>query len=146
MAQENQSGHQKQWKVNWLVPVSAFMVLFAKIRAARHSNKLKTTLSGGSYTSRSLWSTGNKKAKKRKKGMSFLNQEGIDRVLEQEEQQQIKGEGEGMFGDGGVWQRSILMGGKCDPLNFSGVIYYDEKGRKLNQLPPRSPRSSPFPV
>ncbi|KAK4779028.1 hypothetical protein SAY86_006556 [Trapa natans] len=46
------------------------------------------------------------------------------------------------FGDGGVWQRAILMGDKCQPLDFSGVIYYDENGRKLNNLPMRSPRAS----
>ncbi|KAI3411416.1 uncharacterized protein J3R85_018053 [Psidium guajava] len=49
------------------------------------------------------------------------------------------------FGDGGVWQRSILMGDKCQPLNFSGVIYYDEEGKKLDQAPLRSPRASPLP-
>lgn len=49
------------------------------------------------------------------------------------------------FGDGGVWQRAILMGDKCQPLDFSGVIYYDETGRKLDQLPLRSPRASPMP-
>ncbi|OWM65162.1 uncharacterized protein LOC116212993 [Punica granatum] len=49
------------------------------------------------------------------------------------------------FGDGGVWQRAILMGDKCQPLDFSGVIYYDENGRKLNELPIRSPRASPMP-
>ncbi|XVE64088.1 hypothetical protein DITRI_Ditri07aG0073000 [Diplodiscus trichospermus] len=48
-------------------------------------------------------------------------------------------------GDGGVWQRSILMGGKCQPLDFSGVIYYDSKGNQLEELPIRSPRASPLP-
>ncbi|KAK4803690.1 hypothetical protein SAY86_003507, partial [Trapa natans] len=52
---------------------------------------------------------------------------------------------EGNFGDGGVWQRAILMGDKCQPLEFSGVIYYDENGRKLSELPLRSPRASPLP-
>lgn len=36
------------------------------------------------------------------------------------------------FGDGGVWRKAILMGDKCQPLDFSGVIYYDENGNKLN--------------
>ncbi|XVF09668.1 hypothetical protein REPUB_Repub07fG0114700 [Reevesia pubescens] len=49
------------------------------------------------------------------------------------------------FGDGGVWQRSILMGDKCQPLDFSGVIYYDSKGNQLDELPIRSPRASPMP-
>ncbi|KAB2624350.1 hypothetical protein D8674_016010 [Pyrus ussuriensis x Pyrus communis] len=50
------------------------------------------------------------------------------------------------FGEGGVWQRSILMGKKCQPPEFSGVIYYDECGKQLSELPPRSPRvASPLP-
>ncbi|KAM3703289.1 hypothetical protein ACJW31_04G084900 [Castanea mollissima] len=49
------------------------------------------------------------------------------------------------WGDGGVWQRSILMGDKCQPLDFSGVIYYDNNGRQLNEVPLKSPRASPLP-
>jgi len=50
------------------------------------------------------------------------------------------------FGDGGLWQRSILMGDKCQPLEFSGVIYYDSEGKPLSELPMRSPaRASPLP-
>ncbi|KAM1520859.1 hypothetical protein COP1_011215 [Malus domestica] len=50
------------------------------------------------------------------------------------------------FGEGGVWQRSILMGEKCQPPEFSRVIYYDECGKQLSELPPRSPRvASPLP-
>lgn len=52
---------------------------------------------------------------------------------------------EGDFGNGGVWRKTILMGDKCQPLDFSGVIYYDENGNKLNQPPLRSPRASPMP-
>ncbi|KAL2338290.1 hypothetical protein Fmac_012736 [Flemingia macrophylla] len=50
------------------------------------------------------------------------------------------------WGNGGVWQKEILMGGKCQPLNFSGVIYYDGNGKQLSQIPPRSPRASPLPA
>lgn len=49
------------------------------------------------------------------------------------------------WGDGGVWQRSILMGDKCEPLDFSGVIYYDSKGQQMTGVPIRSPRASPLP-
>ncbi|CAK9144619.1 unnamed protein product [Ilex paraguariensis] len=49
------------------------------------------------------------------------------------------------FGEGGLWQRNILMGDKCQPLDFSGVIYYDSEGKRLNDLPMRSPRASPLP-
>ncbi|KAG6503587.1 uncharacterized protein LOC121987508 [Zingiber officinale] len=47
--------------------------------------------------------------------------------------------------DGGVWRRTILMGEKCKPLDFPGVIYYDADGRRLSEVPtPRSPMRSPF--
>ncbi|XWS61011.1 hypothetical protein CRYUN_Cryun07bG0088900 [Craigia yunnanensis] len=49
------------------------------------------------------------------------------------------------FGDGGVWQRAILMGDKCQPLDFPGVIYYDSRGNQMEELPIRSPRASPMP-
>ena len=51
----------------------------------------------------------------------------------------------GGFGDGGLWQRNILMGDKCQPLDFPGAIYYDCNGKKLNELPMKSPRASPLP-
>ncbi|VFQ87427.1 unnamed protein product [Cuscuta campestris] len=47
------------------------------------------------------------------------------------------------FGDGGLWQRAILMGDKCQPLDFAGVIYYDSKGRRVSEPPSRSPRRFP---
>ncbi|KAK1384019.1 hypothetical protein POM88_021754 [Heracleum sosnowskyi] len=47
--------------------------------------------------------------------------------------------------DGGVWRRTILMGDKCQPLDFSGVIYYDNDGNRVSELPSRSPRASPLP-
>ncbi|CAA3009039.1 Hypothetical predicted protein [Olea europaea subsp. europaea] len=49
------------------------------------------------------------------------------------------------FRDEGLWQRAILMGDKCEPLNFSGVIYYDCDGKKLPEPPGKSPRASPLP-
>ncbi|KAJ6749258.1 hypothetical protein OIU79_030202 [Salix purpurea] len=49
------------------------------------------------------------------------------------------------FGDGGVWQKDILMGDKCQPLDFSGVIYYDRRGKQLDEVPVKSPRASPLP-
>ena len=61
------------------------------------------------------------------------------------EETDSRGEDEEKFGDGGVWQRAILMGDKCQPLDFSGVIYYDSKGNELHELPLRSPRASPLP-
>ncbi|KAI3504733.1 hypothetical protein L1887_26418 [Cichorium endivia] len=55
------------------------------------------------------------------------------------------GDGAAEFGDDGLWQREILMGDKCQPLDFSGVIYYDRDGNRTNEFPMRSPRASPFP-
>ncbi|CAN6195240.1 unnamed protein product [Urochloa humidicola] len=49
--------------------------------------------------------------------------------------------------DGGVWRKEILMGERCQPLDFSGVIYYDADGHRLpHPPPPRSPMRSPIPA
>ncbi|KAJ0614924.1 hypothetical protein HanIR_Chr02g0068021 [Helianthus annuus] len=45
----------------------------------------------------------------------------------------------------GVWQKEILMGDKCEPLDFSGVIYYDKDGNLLTEVPTRSRCASPLP-
>uniref|UniRef100_J3LAU7 Erythromycin biosynthesis protein CIII-like C-terminal domain-containing protein n=1 Tax=Oryza brachyantha TaxID=4533 RepID=J3LAU7_ORYBR len=54
------------------------------------------------------------------------------------------GVGEGEAGDGMpppcVWQRNILMGGKCQLPEFSGVINYDAAG---NVVVPGRPRAMP---
>ncbi|KAL6969796.1 hypothetical protein U1Q18_029509 [Sarracenia purpurea var. burkii] len=47
-------------------------------------------------------------------------------------------------GGGGLWHKTILMGEKCQPPEFSGVIYYDCGGNQISELPPRSPRASPL--
>ncbi|CAA6665470.1 unnamed protein product [Spirodela intermedia] len=47
-------------------------------------------------------------------------------------------------GGDGLWQRTILLGDKCRPLDFEGVIHYDGEGRLL-VVPPRSPLRSPLP-
>lgn len=44
------------------------------------------------------------------------------------------------FGEGGLWQKSILMGEKCQPPEFSGVLFYDSCGKRISELP-RSPRA-----
>ncbi|KAL5212573.1 hypothetical protein ABZP36_023420 [Zizania latifolia] len=47
----------------------------------------------------------------------------------------------------GLWRKEILMGERCQPLDFSGVIYYDAEGRRLEHPPPpRSPLRSPLPT
>ena len=44
----------------------------------------------------------------------------------------------------GLWTRTILLGEKCRPLDFDGVIHYDHQGRRVLELP-RSPMRSPLP-
>jgi hypothetical protein len=47
----------------------------------------------------------------------------------------------------GVWRKEILMGERCQPLEFSGAIYYDAEGRRLGAPPtPRTPLRSPLPA
>ncbi|RHN81419.1 hypothetical protein MtrunA17_Chr1g0198851 [Medicago truncatula] len=41
-----------------------------------------------------------------------------------------------------LWKKTILMGEKCQPLEFPGAIFYDSEGNQLSE-PPRTPRSSP---
>ncbi|KQK04611.1 uncharacterized protein LOC104583082 [Brachypodium distachyon] len=41
----------------------------------------------------------------------------------------------------GIWRRAILMGGRCQPLDFAGAIHYDSFGRRLDR-PPTTPRSA----
>ncbi|CAA0828841.1 Unknown protein [Striga hermonthica] len=43
--------------------------------------------------------------------------------------------------ENGVWQRAILMGEKCQPPEFSGVIYYDYCGNRISEMP-KSPRAT----
>ncbi|KAJ7943219.1 Transmembrane protein [Quillaja saponaria] len=48
--------------------------------------------------------------------------------------------------EGGLWQRNILMGEKYQPLEFSGEIYYDNRGNQLLSPRRRSPRASPLSI
>ncbi|XP_057765683.1 uncharacterized protein LOC130986319 [Salvia miltiorrhiza] len=41
--------------------------------------------------------------------------------------------------ENGVWQKAILMGERCQPPEFSGVIYYDYDGKRIAEMP-KSPR------
>ncbi|KAF8675899.1 hypothetical protein HU200_047395 [Digitaria exilis] len=42
-----------------------------------------------------------------------------------------------------VWRRAILMGRRCQPLEFTGAIHYDCEGQRLWQ-PRTPPQSSPL--
>ncbi|KAE8723601.1 putative Oleosin [Hibiscus syriacus] len=72
---------------------------------------------------------------KKAEAVKFVHRKRHDKAVAEED-----------IGDGGVWQRAILMGDKCRPLDFSGVIYYDSKGNQVEELPFRSPRASPMPA
>ncbi|KAJ7515562.1 hypothetical protein O6H91_22G020800 [Diphasiastrum complanatum] len=39
-----------------------------------------------------------------------------------------------------VWQRAIILGEKCEPPAFSGLILYDEFGNRITEFPAKSPR------
>lgn len=45
-----------------------------------------------------------------------------------------------------VWRRTIIMGGKCDPLDFSGAVHYDSEGNRVSGPPDKSPFRSPLHV
>ncbi|KAL5722293.1 hypothetical protein ACHQM5_005831 [Ranunculus cassubicifolius] len=102
-----------------IISISAFLSLFAK-QASRVSRKLKPESPRiGQKLSASP------SPKQLTKDDTFGNDDG--------------------FGDGGVWQRSIMRGDKCQPPCFSGVIYYDPTGNQISELPPKTPRAGPLP-
>ncbi|PIN00445.1 hypothetical protein CDL12_27057 [Handroanthus impetiginosus] len=43
--------------------------------------------------------------------------------------------------ENGLWQKAILMGERCQPPEFSGVIYYDYSGNRIPEMP-KSPRAT----
>lgn len=51
---------------------------------------------------------------------------------------------EGGPGVDSVWQRNIMMGERCQPPDFSGIILYDVKGNRLPQFPQCSPQLNIF--
>ncbi|KAL9226033.1 hypothetical protein vseg_001888 [Gypsophila vaccaria] len=64
-----------------------------------------------------------------------------DKTRKEEEEIIMVDEVKDTFGEGGLWQKNILMGEKCQPLEYSGVIYYDNNGNRISEIP-RSPRLS----
>lgn len=131
-----------------VLSVSAMMSLWA--RKATQAVSRKTTGKDScerSNSGRSLASDRKTGRRPAKRLLSNISSKAMNLVTHG---QKRKGMGdredeEDGFGDGGVWQRAILMGDKCQPLNFSGVIYYDESGKQLDQIPLRSPRATPLP-
>ncbi|CAM0953468.1 unnamed protein product [Alopecurus aequalis] len=73
---------------------------------------------------------------------------GSDTFFTRTRQQPVKGDDgaaetkdEEGDGEGVVWRRAILMGERCQPLDFAGAIHYDSFGRRLAR-PPTGPRSA----
>ncbi|KAI4335819.1 hypothetical protein L6164_014428 [Bauhinia variegata] len=78
-----------------------------------------------------------------KKLLSNISSKALPFVHQKKKQEEVVEKEE--WGAGGVWQKAILMGDKCEPLDFSGVIYYDSTGQQMKEMPLRSPRASPLP-
>ncbi|KAI3951011.1 hypothetical protein MKW92_047157 [Papaver armeniacum] len=57
------------------------------------------------------------------------------------QKKRLIGENKRSAGKDVLWQKSIMMGEKCQPPDFSGVIYYDSQGHQVGEMP-RSPRSA----
>ncbi|CAL0305020.1 unnamed protein product [Lupinus luteus] len=120
------------------VSITATLVVLAK-QASRLQRKLKKAAtepaSGNSFkfklkSPKSLFRKPKNLLKKMSnKTMSFVHKK---------KKKKKKKEGE-EWGDGGVWQKEIMMGDKCEPLDFSGLICYDSMGRQVNQIPLKSP-------
>ncbi|RDX70115.1 hypothetical protein CR513_50675, partial [Mucuna pruriens] len=122
----------KRQAQKFLVTVTAVLAVLAK-RASRLPRKLKAAAA-----TKEEWRVELRTPKKllsniSSKTLPFIHKRGSK-----------KREGKD-WGNGGVWQKAILMGDKCEPLDFSGVIYYDSNGKQVNQMPLRSPRASPLP-
>ncbi|GMY15383.1 Transmembrane protein [Fagus crenata] len=137
-----------------LITLSAFMTLCAK-KAGRVSRKLKTKTKSFSRKIEPGSSTSTASVTRPKELITTLSNKAIKFMHRKKVGEEV-GSGprpthgpklpvEDDWGDGGVWQRSILMGDKCQPLDFSGVIYYDNNGRQMDEVPLRSPRASPLP-
>ncbi|KAJ6411433.1 hypothetical protein OIU84_008078 [Salix udensis] len=142
----------KKLTLGFLMSISSLISLCAK-HAGRVSNKLKTV---SKRTYRNNISNINKSPRQSprlplarpKQLLAQISNKAFmlmhhKRSVDHENDDVLLGSDE--FGDGGVWQKTILMGDKCQPLDFSGVIYYDSSGKQLHEVPLKSPRASPLP-
>ncbi|KAE8662092.1 putative inactive tRNA-specific adenosine deaminase-like protein 3-like isoform X1 [Hibiscus syriacus] len=132
------ASHNQRLTVGFLI---SFMAICAK-RAGRLSKKLKPKQNGLASGTPRFYSP---KSPGPKQLLTTISNKAIMLVQRKKHGDGYGKDAEDDYGDGGVWQRSILMGDKCQPLDFSGVIYYDSKGNQLDELPMRSPRASPLP-
>ncbi|KAJ4710587.1 putative Transmembrane protein [Melia azedarach] len=130
--------------VGLFVSVSALVALCAKhARRSLHkyNNKAITDVKQAPRPKSPLASPRHLLATISNKAMSFKKKESGGYNKEEAVEVEAK---EMRFGEDGLWKKAILMGEKCKPPEFAGVIYYDSYGNQLHELPPRSPRASPL--
>lgn len=136
--------------IGLFISVSVLVALCAKHSIWRTQQKLQYSCAA---TSNSKCATPNKSPlaspkklwpKISNKAIPFMDRkkDGADDEDAKVPETEIKEEAGG-FEEDGLWQKSILMGEKCQPPEFSGVIFYDGHGNQLPQMP-RSPRASPL--
>ncbi|GFY86738.1 hypothetical protein Acr_05g0003770 [Actinidia rufa] len=104
--------------------------LCASHKALKPSKKERTVHLGDKKVISRLQSNISSKALLMVKKMSWR------KVRDEEEEEGEEEELEGFDGDEALWRRTIIMGEKCRPLEFSGKILYDVNGNLL----PNSPR------
>ncbi|XP_004508579.1 uncharacterized protein [Cicer arietinum] len=127
------------------VTISSILTLLAR-QASRLTRKAKlSTTKPINDADDNEWRIDLKSPKSRpKKLLSNISNKALLQFLKKKRGKERDEKLEG-WGNGGVWQKEILMGGKCEPLDFSGVIYYDINGKPTGEIPLRSPRASPLP-
>ncbi|XP_052181005.1 uncharacterized protein LOC127794137 [Diospyros lotus] len=133
------AGSPKRRAVGLLETMSSLWALCAKhaVRASRKVRLESPSPRAALARPKQLLATISNKA------IPFRHRKKADASAEEEDEFDLQLDKE--FGEERVWQRTILMGDKCQPLNFSGVIYYDSNGKQVTELPARSPRASPLP-
>lgn len=145
MAMENVTSPDspKRQTNGFIVTITAILALLSK-RTNRLTGKPKSTA-----TKEEEWKIDLRTPKSRpKKLLSNISSKALlpfGHNKKKKEMEENKEEKEKGWGNGGVWQKEILMGGKCEPLDFSGAIYYDINGKQTSEIPLRSPRASPLP-
>ncbi|XP_061365194.1 uncharacterized protein LOC133308575 [Gastrolobium bilobum] len=149
MVDASSSDSPKRQTNGFLVTITAIMALLAK-RATRLTGKPKAAAAVTKPIKDDDWKIDLRTPKsplaRPKKLLSNISSKALLPFANNHKKKHSEAEAmaEG-WGHGGVWQKEILMGGKCEPLDFSGVIYYDSTGNQMSDVPLRSPRASPMP-
>ncbi|CAL5419106.1 unnamed protein product [Camellia sinensis] len=121
------SGSMPLLAVGLFISVSALVALCAK-----HSRKISRKNETETFDSKVL--PPKSPLRSPKQLIPFINHRKTEAEAEIGGEADVEG-----FGEGGLWQKAILMGEKCQPPEFSGVIYYDCVGNSISEMP-RSPR------